>query len=118
MVEIGNISSFLQYFPERIIDGGNLSYFGNAIFDVNIFDVEHIKGYDGGSIYEFQGFQQAEKDELDVILFELEVWSLKMFNVALNITIICVLAYCKPAGSLLVIVDYFSKGRLSLIHLY
>ena len=42
VVEIRDISTICQFFPQRIVDGDGLADFRNSIFDVDISYMQHV----------------------------------------------------------------------------
>lgn len=54
MVEIRHISLLPQLVDEIFIHRGRLTNFGDAIFDVDVSDVQHAETFDGGVLDMFQ----------------------------------------------------------------
>ncbi len=53
MVKVGYIGSFLQSLLYFDVEWDGLSYFGYSILNVDVFDVQHVEGFDGGLLHEF-----------------------------------------------------------------
>lgn len=70
MVKIWHISPVCHYLIDPLIERDGLADLRNAIFDVNVLDVQHIDRPKGGFLHGLEGLKQRVEEELDVLFFE------------------------------------------------
>lgn len=83
VIEIRDIRSISEYLGEFLIDWNRFSNSGNAIFYVNILDVEHVDRFQRRFLYDFNRVEQREEEELNMFLLQRNAVSLQPFYIIL-----------------------------------
>jgi hypothetical protein len=115
MVEIRDFCFILELVFEFSVHGHGLANFGNAVFDVNVFDVEHAETLDGGVLDDLKGLEEGVEEEFDLLLLQSHRVCFEPVYVAEETAVVAVL--CNDVGTALLVVgvDNPREGALCLI---
>lgn len=69
VIEIWNISSVVENLVYFFVHWDGFSNFRNAVFDVNVFDVEHIDGLEGRLLDGLDRLEKRVEEELNMFFF-------------------------------------------------
>ena len=70
VVEIRHICFLLQLLSQLFVQGNWFPYFRDAVFNVDIFDIEHAQTFDGRILNDFQRFKEGVEEKLYLIFFQ------------------------------------------------
>lgn len=68
VIEIGDVSPVDKHILESVVDGNELAYLGDATFDVDVADVEHVEGPHSARMDELEGLDDRVEEELNLAL--------------------------------------------------